>query len=496
MNPTKDDYRRLYLGEEGMKNRDLRRVEQESAMLVNQFGKLPPQAIEIEEAVLGQLLLSSQGRDVVIPLLKPETFYKNANQTIFSAIQDLFNFNQGIDLLTVNEHLRKNGKLEEVGGSYYLTQLTRPVASSQNLEYHARIITQKFLQREIIRISGEMMRDSYSELADVFELIERLNNHATDLNKHIVGKDYETDYGSLVEETYNEILEKSEHEFTGIDTGSHKLNQLTGGWQNTDLIIVAARPSMGKSTRMVSFVKSALLSGKKCAVFTLEMSGKQIIKKQLSEQSGIFGDKLLRSELNEFDKPRLLQAKDDLKKLPLYLNDKPAISPNYIRTVCKERKKKYGLDMIFIDYIQLMKPNSQSKGGNREQDVASISAELKNLAKELNIPVMALSQLNRELDKRADKRPILSDLRESGAIEQDADMVIGLYRPSWYYKFEKDSDYKDRTELTEEMYKRISEAHVLKHRNGKAGVYLEENFYGELSRYNTGIESESGEVSF
>lgn len=469
---TKEDYKRLYLGE-----------SKKPDILSMQFGRLPPQAVDVECAVLGALILSSQKRDEVIPILKPEIFYKDAHSLIFSAIQALYNSGSAIDLLTITQELIRNGDLELIGGAYYLTELTRPVASSQNLESHARIITQKFIQREIIRKTGEIYNDGYSDSCDIFDLVANLENFVTDLNKYIVGKDYESDYAELVEKTYQEILTKKELKFTGIDTGSEKLNQITGGWQKTDLIIEAARPGIGKTTRMVSFAKAAALSGKRVAIFTLEMSSGQIVKKQLSEQSGVYGDKILNSNLNEFDLPKLFMAKDKLKQLPIYINDKPSVSPNYIRAVCKERKKKYGLDMIFIDYIQLLKPNTQVKGRNREQDISEISSSLKSMAKEFEVPVMALSQLNREMEKRGDKRPILSDLRESGSLEQDADIVLGLYRPSKYHKFENDGDYKDRPELTDESYKRISETHVLKHRNGKADIYFEECFYGELSRY-------------
>lgn len=459
-------------------------------MIDLQFGKIPPQAVDIEEAVLGALMLSSSKRDEIIPILKSEIFYKDANQIIFTTIQELYNEGTPIDTLTVSNKLRNKGELEAVGGVFYLTQLTAPVASISNIEVHARIITQKFILREIIRYAGGFCSDAFDETVDVFDLIAQIENFTTNLNQYIIGRDYETNYAKLVEDTYQEIIKKSELGFTGIDTGSAKLNSITGGWQNTDLILLCARPGIGKSTRMVSFMKAAALSGKKSALFTLEMSSRQIIKKQLSEQSGVYGDKILTSNLTDYDKPKLFTAKEELKRLPIYINEKSAVTPNYIKAVCKERKKKYGLDLIFIDYIQLEKPNTMQKGRNREQEISDISASLKNIGKELNVPVIALSQLNREVDKRADKRPILSDLRESGSLEQDADIVLGQYRPSKYHKFSSDADYKDRGDMTEEIYKRVSELHILKHRNGKAEVYFEEMFYGELSRYDTGERQE------
>lgn len=457
--------------------------------IVNTIAKLPPQAVEVEQAVLGALMLSSSKLDTVVPILKPEIFYRDCNQRIFAAIQKLYNANHSVDLLTVTQQLKKDGELSGDVTPYYLTELTRPIASDAHIEHHVRIITQMYIKREIISRAGVLYSDAFDETADIFELIGRVEKLTSDLNKYIIGKDYDTNYAQLVEDTYQDIINKTDKKITGIDTGSEKLNKVTGGWQNTDLIIIAARPSVGKTTREVAFLKAAALSGKKCALFTLEMSGRQIIKKQLSEQSSVFGDNILQSNLSEGDKLKLIASKEELKKLPIYINDKPQVSANYIRAVCKERKKKYGLDIIFIDYLQLMKPNFSVKGRNREQEVSDISSSLKAIAKEFNIPVVVASQLNREVDKRTDKRPILSDLRESGSLEQDADMVIGLYRPSKYYRLDKDPDYKKIEGMTDDTYRRINETWILKHRNGKADCYFEERFYGEISRFETATET-------
>lgn len=452
-------------------------------------GKLPPQAIEVEEAVLGALILEKTYHDTVIPKLRKDMFYKHSNGLIFSAIKTLYDQSKPIDMLTVVSELKQAGELDHAGGAYRISQIMLPVASSANIEYHTAILVQKWLQRAIIAKSGEIIERCYDDTCDVFENMDSLDGFLSELRAHLIGNDHEIDYAQAVESTYVEIITRTDNGFIGIDTGSKKLNSVTGGWQQPDLIILAARPSMGKTARLMSFVKSAANQGKKVAVFSLEMSSHQLIKRQLSDFSGVYGDKILTSEFNDkFDIPKLRLAANTLKKLPIYINDKPSVTSNYIRAVCRERKKKYGLDMVVVDYLTLMRPNHVRKQANRDEIVGEIAADLKALAKELSIPVLVAAQLNRESDKRGDKRPILSDLRESGAIEQHADIVMGLYRPSYYAG--RDDEYKELSDLE---YERISELIILKNRNGKL-VRFSEWFFGELSKfvsdYDEGCEPE------
>lgn len=441
------------------------------------FGKLPPQAPDIEQAVLGALLIENLHHDIIIPQLKQEMFYKDVHGRIFNAIKTLYNEKKPIDMLTVINQLKLTGELDLVS-PHEITNLTTYIASSANIEFHTKIVVQKWLQRSVIAKSSDIINRCYDDSCDIFDSMQDLDSFLSELYAHLIGNDHEIDFSGIVEKTYTEIISRKDSNFTGIDTGSTKLNSVTGGWQSPDLIIIAARPSMGKTARMMSFVKSAANMGKKVAVFSLEMSAPQLIKRQLSDFSGVYGDKILTSNLNDkFDIPKLRLAANTLKKLPIYLNDHPSVTANYIRSVCRERKKKFGLDMIFVDYLTLMRPNHFKKQANRDEVVGEIAADLKAIAKELGLPVMVAAQLNRESDKRGDKRPILSDLRESGAIEQHADIVMGLYRPSYYSQI--DDEYKD---LPEQQYQRVSELIIMKNRNGKL-VRFSEFFYGELSKF-------------
>ena len=456
------------------------RKHQEDQQRFDDMGKVPPQAVDLEMAVLGAIMLERDLLPEIIFMIKPEFFYKESHQLIMSAILMLTENSQPVDILTVTEQLKKNGSLELVGGPYYITSLTNKICSAANIEWHVRIITQKFIQREIIRNANLLSKQCFDDTTDIFDTIKELDKLNSEINTYVIGKDYEKNYLDLLNVAYKEIVTQATSGFMGIDTGNQKLNAITGGWQSPDLILLCARPSMGKSTRMINFVKAAINQGKKCAIFSLEMSATQLIKKQIIEQSNVFGNKILESNLTDFDLQKIQLAYQKLSNAEIYLNEKTSVTPSYIKQVCQERKKKYGLDMIFIDYLQLMHANDRNKGMNREQEVSSISSSLKSIAKELQVPVMALSQLNRDLEKRVDKRPIKSDLRESGSLEQDADLILSIYRPSIYYDTENDPDYKG---IDEDTHNRISEIGVMKNRHGKSEIHFEERFYGELSRF-------------
>lgn len=443
------------------------------------LGKIPPQAVDMEVAVLGGLLLQSNLHSEIIPLMRPEHFYKEAHQRIFAHIESMFHKSETIDILTVTHKIKNAGELDLVGGAYYITTLTDKIASAANIEAHARVVTQKFLQRDMIRECSEIIRNCYEDTTDVFEVINRLQNFAAEQNAHIIGHEHEGNYEQEVLNVYKSIVSVSDKHLQGIPTGNANLDSITGGFNKTDLVILCGRPGMGKSSRMLEFAKHATLNGNKVAIFSLEMSRDQLIKKQLINSSGILSHNILRHTLSDSEKYDLSFAADKQSKLPFYLNERCGVNPNYIRTVCRERKKKYGLDLVIIDYLQLMVAN-ETKGIPKEQQVASISIALKTMAKELEVPIIALAQLNRDLEKRSDKRPIKSDLRDSGQLEQDADLILSVYRPSQYYTYTSDPDYKDLDELT---YKRVSEIGIMKNRHGESEVSIEERFIGEFSRF-------------
>jgi len=394
-------------------------------------------------------------------------------------MESMFHKSETIDILTVTHKIKNSGELDLVGGAYYITTLTDKIASAANIEAHARVVTQKFLQRDMIRECSEIIRTCYEDTTDVFDVINRLQNFAAEQNAHIIGHEHEGNYEQEVLNVYKSIVSVSDKHLQGIPTGNANLDSITGGFNKTDLVILCGRPGMGKSSRMLEFAKHATLNGKKVAIFSLEMSRDQLIKKQLINSSGILSHNILRHTLSDSEKYDLSFAADKQSKLPFYLNERCGVNPNYIRTVCRERKKKYGLDLIIIDYLQLMVAN-ETKGIPKEQQVASISIALKTMAKELEVPIIALAQLNRDLEKRSDKRPIKSDLRDSGQLEQDADLILSVYRPSQYYTYTSDPDYKDLDELT---YKRVSEIGIMKNRHGESEVSIEERFIGEFSRF-------------
>jgi len=363
-----------------------------------------------------------------------------------------------------------------------VASLTNEVVTSENIEYHIRILTQYFLRREQIRIGYESMQAGYDEMRDVFETQDEINSNLTKLNQYIIGKDYESELSEEIENSFEFITKKRETQITGLSTGSPKLNEITAGWQAGDFIIICARPSHGKTTRLLQYLLSAAMNEKRVAFFSIEMNKLKIHTKLISHLSEVTGDCIKFQTWNERELENLKAAKERIKQLPIYINDKAVVTANYIRAVARERQKKYGLDLIAVDYLQLMRPNNVFHGQKEEQKISDISLSLKTLAKDMNVPIIALSQLSRECEGRQNKRPILSDLRYSGQLEQDADVVLSQYIPSKYYKLEKDPDYKHE-EIFMGDYTRISETGILKNRMGESGTTIKEYFYGEYSRY-------------
>ena len=444
------------------KRNPLKIYENENQAIVNlSDGKIPPQALDLEEAVLGAMLIDEKGVNEVIDILSPEVFYKKSHQLIFESIQRLFRESEPIDLLTVSADLKKNKNFEVIGGDFYLIGLSQKVSSSAHIEYHSRIIQQKFIQRKLITISNEIISKSYNESTDVIDLLDEAESKLYDIAQNNIKGSSETAQ-NLVIQAKNRIEEISKQEgLSGISTGFEKLDRLTSGWQPSDLIIVAARPGMGKTALALSMARNVSVQKKiPVAFFSLEMSSVQLITRLISSETGLSSDKLRTGKLADHEWQQLNIKVSDLESAPLYIDDSAALTIFELRAKARRLASSHGIKLIIIDYLQLMNLGSSNKAGNREQEISTISRNLKALAKELNIPVIALSQLSRAVETRGGtKRPILSDLRESGAIEQDADIVSFLYRPEYYGITEWDDDMKTPSEGQGEFI-------VAKHRNG------------------------------
>lgn len=401
-----------------------------------EIGKMPPQAVELEEAVLGALMLEKDALNNVIDLLQPKSFYKEAHERIYTAIKSLFLKSEPVDILTVTNELKKTGELELVGGAYYISQLTNRVASSANAEFHARIISQKYIQRELIRVSTETIRDAYEDSSDVFDLLDAAEKNLFSIVDGNIRKEYDK-MSSLIRLAINQIETAKDHKtgITGVPSGFTDLDRVTSGWQNSELIIIAARPGMGKTAFVLTVARNAAVDFKRpIAVFSLEMSSLQLVNRLLSSESELDGEKLRKGQIRDDEFEQLNAKIGNLAEAPLFIDDTPALSIFELRAKARRLKEQHNIQMIIIDYLQLMTSGSESKGGNREQEISFISRSLKSLAKELNIPVIALSQLSRAVETRGgtSRHPQLSDLRESGAIEQDADMVMFIYRAEYY----------------------------------------------------------------
>ena len=437
------------------------RVNKSPSVVSFERGKIPPQALDLEEVVLGAMMIDKKGVDAVIDILHPNDFYKEAHQFVFEAIVKLFENTEPIDLLTVSSKLKSEGRLDKVGGDYYLVQLTQKVSSSAHIEYHARIILQKYIQRSLIKISTEIIEDSYDETQDVFDLLDTAESKLYDVTQGNIKKSTETAQ-SLVIQAKKKIEEISNKDgLSGVPSGFSDVDKLTSGWQPSDLVIIAARPGMGKTALTLSMARNmAVAKNIPVAFFSLEMSSIQLITRLISSETGLSSEKLRTGNLEKFEWEQLNVKVSSLENAPLYIDDTPSLSIFDLRAKARRLSSQYGIKLIVIDYLQLMTAGGSNKNGNREQEISTISRNLKALAKELNVPVIALSQLSRAVETRGgSKRPILSDLRESGAIEQDADIVSFIYRPE-YYKIDEWDD-EERTPSTGQ-----AEFIVAKHRNG------------------------------
>jgi len=405
---------------------------------MNNKTHIPPQALDFEEIVLGAIMLEREAYHEISSLINENSFYDERHKKIFKAIKSLFIGSKPIDIMTVTAELRKQGNIDAIGGPYYVTSLTNRVSSGANIEYHASVIQEKFLERETIRLTTEASGDIYKGSFDVFEVQDKLISSIQKLTEMSAGQIPE-----LMEVIKNRLLfyeTTTQNGLTGIATGFVSIDCLTSGWQNSNLTILAARPAMGKTALMLNFCRNAAVISKvPVAIFSLEMSKEQLTDRLISAETGIPLDLILNRKLQDIDYQKIHHSISALDT-KIFIDDTASLSIQSFRSKCARLKRNHDIGLIVVDYLQLMKGESEYKN-NREQEISSISRGLKAVAKDLNVPVIALSQLSRAVESRpgALKRPMLSDLRESGSIEQDADQVVFLFRPEYYGILEDDA---------------------------------------------------------
>ncbi|MEJ6777746.1 MAG: replicative DNA helicase [Crocinitomicaceae bacterium] len=423
-------------------------------------GRVPPQAVDLERAVLGAMMLEKNAVTDAVDILKEDSFYDPKHRYIFSAIQELFGSSKPIDILTVTNHLVKSGELEAAGGAVYVSQLTSRVGSTAHVEYHARIVSEKHIKRELIRMSNDVMREAYNDTNDVFDVLNKAEGDLFKIAENNMGKSVAI-MQNVVREAIEEIEKAAENSdgISGVPTGFFELDKVTAGWQKSDMIVIAARPAMGKTAFVLSMARNTAVDfNQGVAIFSLEMSSVQLVKRLIAAETRIPAEKLRKGDLRDDEFQQLHSRITKLATAPIYIDDSPGISIFDLRAKCRRLKMQYDIQVVIIDYLQLMTAGTSKSGGNREQEISSISRSIKEIAKELNVPMVALSQLSRSVEQRGgDKRPILSDLRESGAIEQDADIVSFIYRPE-YYGFMQDEAGNSNAG--------IGEIIIAKHRNG------------------------------
>ncbi len=441
------------------------------------YGHLQPQAPDLERAVIGALMVDKDAFSIVSEIIREETFYEPRHQKIFHAVQSLNMDERPVDFMTVIEELKRNGTLDDVGGPAYIVELSSHVASSAHIEYHARVLAQKFLARQLISFASVIETKAFDETIDVDELMQEAESSLFELSQKNMKQDY-TQIDPVLAQAVD-ILQKAAANttgLTGIPTGYTRLDEMTAGWQASDLVIIAGRPAMGKTSFALSLAKNIAVDyHEPIAFFSLEMNNVQLVNRLMSNVCEISGRKILNGQLDDEEWKRLDRNIRKLQGAPIYIDDTPGMSIFELRSKARRLVREKGVKVIMIDYLQLMNANG-AKFGSRQEEVSTISRSLKGLAKELNIPILALSQLNRTVENREGidgKRPQLSDLRESGAIEQDADMVLFVHRPEYYhiYQDEKGNDLHGMAQII-----------IAKHRKGATGDVLL-NFRGEFTRF-------------
>jgi replicative DNA helicase len=458
------------------------------------FGKIPPQAIDLEKAVLGALLIQTDAIFSIMDVLKPESFYDPSHQEIFRSILDLGTNHKPVDIITVAHDLKTKDKLDYIGGEIYLAELTDRVATSSHLEFHARLVHQKYIQRELIRAAADIQRRSYDEGEDVEELINFAESEIFNISEGNI-KSETVQINQILDKAISLIEEaaKNKNKLLGVPSGFSEIDRYTSGWQPSDLVIIAARPSMGKTAFVLSMTRNMAVDHERpVALFSLEMSSLQLVNRLISAEVEIGADRIRTGNLKDYEWPQLETRVKNLETAPIFIDDTPAISIFELRAKCRRLVRTHNIQAVIIDYLQLMTAGVDMKG-NREQEVSTISRSLKAIAKELNIPIIALSQLNRSVEVRTgDKRPQLSDLRESGAIEQDADMVLFIHRPEYYGQ---------TTDAEGNSLLGLAEIIIAKHRNGATGsamLKFKKEFAKFMDQPQTieGIEFSSDTVKF
>lgn len=434
--------------------------------LLEKQGRIPPQAVEIEEAILGSMLIEEQAASTALEMLEVNDFYKPAHRHIFEVITKLYERDNPLDLLTVENELRDLDLLETIGGSGFLSDLTRSVSSAANIEYHCQIVAEKALKRNLIVSCSDIIQEAYDTTSDSFEVLDAAEQRIYDIT-NAKAQGGSKSLVDILKHTisYLEEIRGKNMGITGVPTGLD-VDNLTAGWQRGDLIIIAARPSMGKTAFTLTIARNSALNPDQekrapVALFSLEMSDQALVQRLLTMEARVDAQKARTGKLDDNEFKKLLEGAGRLHTAPIFIDDTPSISIMEMRSKCRRLKNEHGIGMVIVDYLQLM-TGMQNDRQNREQEIAGISRGLKALAKELNVPVIALSQLSRAVEQRGgDKRPQLSDLRESGSIEQDADVVCFLYRPE-YYKITTD-EQGNSTEGVAELI-------VGKQRNGPVGT--------------------------
>ncbi len=417
--------------------------------------RVPPQSVEAEQAVIGAMLIEREAISKVAEFLRPEDFYREAHRLIYDAIANLFNKSDAVDMITVVEYLRKEEKLEPAGGIAYITSLANSVPTAANVVYHARIVEEKALLRQLINAATEIAGLGYEATEEVAGILDTAEKKILGVSNRKMGQDF-TPIKSIIFDAFNKIeqLYESKGGITGLPTGFKDLDQLTSGLQPSDLILIAARPSMGKTAFVLNIAQHVGIRAKQAvAFFSLEMSKEQLVQRMLCAEAPIDSQRLRIGQLEDKDWKKLIDAADRLAVAPIFIDDTPGITVIEMRAKARRLKIEHDLKLIIIDYLQLMQGGTTGRSGeNRQQEISEISRSLKSLARELNVPVIALSQLSRSVESRQVKKPMLSDLRESGSLEQDADIVSFLYREDYY---NPDTDKKNVTEII-----------IAKHRNG------------------------------
>ena len=431
-------------------------------------GRIPPHSIEAEESILGSMIIDKTAINTAVEIIRPEDFYKELNGEIFQAISDLFNKNEPVDLITLQEELRRRDSLERVGGVSYLANLSGGVATTANTEYYCKIVDEKSTLRKLIRSSNDTIAHAYDDNEEVATIIEQAEKNIFDITQGSQREGF-SPIDEVLLDSFAKIEEMAANKggLTGLTTGFLDIDMKLSGLQKSDLILLAARPSMGKTALGINIAtNSALKAGAKAAIFSLEMSKEQLVQRMIAGTAHVDLQKIISGRLNEDEWLNIINSMGPLSKAEVYIDDTAGISLMEMKAKCRRLKIESGLDLVVIDYLQLMEMEGRTE--NRQQEISSISRGLKALAKEIDCPVIALSQLSRAPELRTDHRPILSDLRESGAIEQDADVVLFLYRDDYY---NEDSEKKN-----------IGELIIAKHRNGPTGT-LELVFKKEYTKF-------------